>query len=266
MFSFLGTIVGYLGYINLSAKLKNQIYTILASCGNFYLLYVAYRFFLNGFYGRATLFILAFLVIGYFAYLNFLYYFTNKTSKYDISPKIEKILGIENKATEKKIKESQVTPGFVPTNGIFNANELLPTTLNFSKEQQQNLNELVKILEKNGYLKLDYANKDEQTLYELAKKNNQVYALDNAITLPYFELQGLEVYGGLNQLEKRPLATLKTIGLLEASSAKKTYQISLATVIITGGPYKTCGRASLMPEIDADFTLEIQVAYQKTTH
>ena len=80
----------YIGYFSMNAKLKSQVYTALGTLGNFYLLYVAYRFFANGFYLRGFLYILAFLVLAYFAYLNILYYFTkDKSSKYDITPKIE---------------------------------------------------------------------------------------------------------------------------------------------------------------------------------
>ncbi|MDO4455410.1 MAG: hypothetical protein Q4B66_01670, partial [Ligilactobacillus agilis] len=87
MVSILSMINSYLSYINLNVKIKNQVYTTLATIGNFYLLYVSYRFFVNGFIVRGLLFILAFLLIAYFAYLNILYYFTkDKKSRYDISP------------------------------------------------------------------------------------------------------------------------------------------------------------------------------------
>ena len=52
MFNFLSIISSYLGYINVNVKLKNRIYTVLGALGNLYLLYVALRFFANGFYFR----------------------------------------------------------------------------------------------------------------------------------------------------------------------------------------------------------------------
>lgn len=268
MFSFFGTIAGYLGYINLSVKLKNQIYTILASGGNFYLLYVAYRFFVNGFVGRGTLFILAFLIIAYFAYLNFLYYFTTKSSKYDISPKIEKMLGIAAKDPLATTSKSKPQPGFVQTNGIFSEEKLLPTIIDITPTQQQNLNMLVAKLEASGYLQLDYGQKDEASLLAKASQDAKpVYALQEPVVLPYFELQvtpqGLFVYGGLNQLEKYELAQIKTIGLLAAKNAQQDYDLTLATVVVQKGHYRRAGRASLMPETKADFALEVKVAYKE---
>ena len=88
MFSILGMINSYIGYFNMNATLKNRIYTVVGGVGNFYLLYVAYRFFANGFIVRGLLFILAFLALLYFTYLNILYFFTeDRVSKLDISPK-----------------------------------------------------------------------------------------------------------------------------------------------------------------------------------
>ena len=44
VFSILGMINSYIGYFNMNATLKNRIYTVVGGVGNFYLLYVAYRF------------------------------------------------------------------------------------------------------------------------------------------------------------------------------------------------------------------------------
>lgn len=267
MFSFFGTIAAYLGYINLSLRLKNQIYTILASLGNFYLLYVAYRFFINGFMWRALLFIAAFLVIAYFAYLNFLYYFTNKKSRFDISPKIERFLGIEAKDPLSEIKPNLVNhPGFIQTNGLFEHENLLPATVKVSLQQQENLSELVKKLQALGYVNLNYGNQDEKTLLSLAQQQKQpLYAL-TPIALPYFELKetptGIYVYGGINQLEVVQLAQLKTIGLLEAKAALQEYDLFLATVVVNQGPYRLAGRAGLMPEHRGEYGLDIKVAYR----
>lgn len=81
MFSIIGMINSYLGYINMNVRLKNLVYTVLGSVGDFYLLYVAYRFFSNGFWPQGALFVLAFLVLGYLAYLNLIYYITKKKFK-----------------------------------------------------------------------------------------------------------------------------------------------------------------------------------------
>lgn len=266
MFSFFGTIAGYLGYVNLSIKLKNQIYTILAALGNFYLLYVAYRFFVNGFPTRGLLFIVAFLIIAYFAYLNFLYYFTNKKSRYDISPKIEKLLGIEAKDPLSEVKNQPHHPGFVQTNGLFEHEDLLPATIVMTEQQKQNLALLVQKLKEMGYLTLNYGQQDEKTLLAQAQSTKKpVYAL-TPVALPYFELdltaKGLVVYGGINQLEKVELANLRKVGLLDAKQALAEYELFLATVVVNKGPYRLAGRAGLMPEKLGEFSLEIQVAYR----
>ena len=145
MFSILGMINSYIGYFSMNAKLKSQVYTALGTLGNFYLLYVAYRFFANGFYLRGFLYILAFLVLAYFAYLNILYYFTkDKSSKYDITPKIEQLLGIKAKdhLAEYEKRKNQA-PGYVQTNGIFKDEEFLPSVVTTNAEQKANIQALV---------------------------------------------------------------------------------------------------------------------------
>ncbi|MEI2413068.1 DUF6681 family protein [Ligilactobacillus salivarius] len=39
----------------MNVKIKNRVYTVVGGIGNFYLLYVAWRFFANGFIGRGLL-------------------------------------------------------------------------------------------------------------------------------------------------------------------------------------------------------------------
>ena len=89
----------------MNVKIKNRVYTVVGGIGNFYLLYVAWRFFANGFIGRGLLFILAFLVLLYFTYLNTIYWFTEKKAKWDISPKIENALGIKPKDPEEEARK-----------------------------------------------------------------------------------------------------------------------------------------------------------------
>ena len=38
MFSLLSMINGWIGYINMNAKIKNRVYTVLGGLGNFYIL------------------------------------------------------------------------------------------------------------------------------------------------------------------------------------------------------------------------------------
>lgn len=172
MFSILGMINSYIGYFSMNAKLKSQVYTALGTLGNFYLLYVAYRFFANGFYLRGFLYILAFLVLAYFAYLNILYYFTkDKSSKYDITPKIEQLLGIKAKdhLAEYEKRKNQA-PGYVQTNGIFKDEEFLPSVVTTNAEQKANIQALVKDLANVGYLDLNYGGMSEDDMLAIVRK------------------------------------------------------------------------------------------------
>lgn len=270
MFTLFDMIRSSLNYVNLSTVLKNRIYTILAGIGNFYLLYVAFRFFKNGFWGRGTLFILAFLVILYFTYLNLLYYFTkSKKSKYDISPWIEKVLHIQSKdpMTAAEEERREMAPGYVQTNGIFKDEDFLPATVIHTAEQRDNIQQIAAELIRMDYMKADYQGLTEEEIAEKIKTTGKpVPALSAPVALPYFELaqkgNSLVVYGGLNQIDRMEVATVKEVGLLTAREAVKRYQLYLATAVITGGPEKINGRTGLI-EKPTPYGVQVQVAYRE---
>lgn len=268
MFNLLSIISSYLGYINVNVKLKNRIYTVLGALGNLYLLYVALRFFANGFYFRGFLFILAFAVAAYFSYLNILYYFTkDKKSRYDISPVIERWLHIAppEAAEEGKMRRSAgPQPGYIQTNGLFDDDqEFLPAVITASSRERANIQQVVSDLERKGYLQLDYAGKSNQEIYRSGKRQA---ALSAPVTLPYYELvqtgKYLEVYGGVNQMERLPLGRVKTVGLLPAAEAMARYHLYLASAAIIKGPYKFAGRSDVVVQA-RDFDLDIKVAYRE---
>ena len=269
MVSFLSMINGYLSYINLNIKIKNRIYTAMATVGNIYLLYVSYRFFSNGYWGRGILFILAFLAIAYFAYLNILYYFTDdKQSKYDISPWIEKTFHLQAKDPLADAEKNKNVPaGFVQTNGIFEDQDFLPADITFTDQQKLNLEMIVEQLEAYDYIHLDYGNQSEASMFAQAQKGEFPHALAQPVALPYFDLAQnthgeLVIVGGLNQMQRKELGTVETVGLLPASQALKRYHLYLATVMLTGGPYRTAGRTSTVEKL-APFTLESRLAYRQ---
>lgn len=264
MFSILGMINSYIGYFNMNATLKNRIYTIVGGVGNFYLLYVAYRFFANGFIVRGLLFILAFLALLYFTYLNILYFFTeDRVSKLDISPKVEKMLGVKIPDT-RAAENAGVAPGFMQTNGIFKDEEFLPSTLRTNHKQRENLQKVVAQLEQVGYLQLDFGGKDKE-LFKKAKSGDRFFALNEPVALPYYELREVNgkllVYGGINQIERQELGEVTQVGLLRGIEALKRYRLSLAAAALTGGPYKFAGRSTMMQK-DEPYKLEIQIAYR----
>ena len=265
MFSILGMINSYIGYFNMNATLKNRIYTIVGGVGNFYLLYVAYRFFANGFIVRGLLFILAFLALLYFTYLNILYFFTeDRVSKLDISPKVEKMLGVKIPDT-RAAENAGVASGFMQTNGIFKDEEFLPSTLRTNHKQRENLQKVVAQLEQVGYLQLDFGGAKDKELFKKAKSGDRFFALNEPVALPYYELREVNgkllVYGGVNQIERQELGEVTQVGLLRGIEALKRYRLSLAAVPLTGGPYKFAGRSTMMQK-DEPYRLEIQIAYR----
>lgn len=270
MFSILGLINTWIGYINMNVKIKNRVYTVVGGIGNFYLLYVAWRFFANGFIGRGLLFILAFLVLLYFTYLNAIYWFTEKKAKWDISPKIENALGIKPKDPEEEARKKVARmrqARFVQTNGIFDENQdFLPAEITTSEAELANIQIVADSLKKINYLHLDYDGKSKNTIFKEIKSDGKVrYALgETPQALPYFELKNVEgklvIYGGINQIESYQLGTVKTIGLMPASEAAKKYHIYLATVVLTGGPFMIAGRSTAM-EDNEPFRIDAKIAY-----
>lgn len=249
----------------MNATLKNRIYTIVGGVGNFYLLYVAYRFFANGFIVRGLLFILAFLALLYFTYLNILYFFTeDRVSKIDISPKVEKMLGVKIPDT-RAAENAGVASGFMQTNGIFKDEEVLPSTLRTNHKQRENLQKVVAQLEQVGYLQLDFGGAKDKELFKKAKSGDRFFALNEPVALPYYELREVNgkllVYGGVNQIERQELGEVTQVGLLRGIEALKRYRLSLAAVALTGGPYKFAGRSTMMQK-DEPYRLEIQIAYR----
>ncbi|KRL97023.1 DUF6681 family protein [Liquorilactobacillus satsumensis] len=267
MFSIIGIINSYLGYINMNVKIKNQVYTVLGTVGNFYLLYVAYRFFANGFYARGALFILAFLALVYFSYLNVLYYFTKKTSRVDFSPFLEKKLGMKPKEEAVSGKHAAPNPGFVQTNGLFNQEKLMPAVLEMKPLHKRNLKEVVAQLEAQNYLKLDYGGLSEDEIFrETRRTKKHLNALKVPVALPFFELVPrageLVLFGGLNPIQKKELAIVRKVGLMPVKSALQQYDIFVATAVINGGPFKFAGRTTLMQE-EHDFELGVQLVYRE---
>ncbi|KRN07572.1 hypothetical protein FD15_GL000858 [Liquorilactobacillus sucicola DSM 21376 = JCM 15457] len=243
------------------------MYTILGTAGNFYLLYVAYRFLANGFLARGLLFVLAFFVISYFAYLNILYFFTSKKSRFDFSPWIEKKLGMKPKEETADKRNARPQAGFVQTNGLFKGEATLPAKLKRSPAEIQALNEIVAQLEAQGYLRLDYGGRSDDELFKLARtKKENIYALSEPVALPYFELVHeaghLDLYGGINQIERKKLGRIQSVGLMPAAEVERKYSLFIATAVVQGGAYKFAGRSTVMHE-DGPYDLKIQVAYRE---
>lgn len=171
MFSILDMINHALGYVNVNVKIKNQIYIGIGIAGNLYLGYVAIRLMQNGAWLRGILYMLVFLALIYFITLNVIYYFTNKTAKYDLSPRIEKLLGGKPKealAAEKQAQQSQQQP-YIPANGIFDGQELLPATVKTSRAEQENVHQIVDQLQAANIVRLDYGGLTDDAIIQQAQ-------------------------------------------------------------------------------------------------
>ena len=118
-----------------------------------------------------------------------------------------------------------------------------------------------------GYLDLNYGGMSEDDMLAIVREGSATsfQALAEPVALPYFELVEragrMFIYGGANQMEAKPLGEVKTIGLLSAREAANRYKLSVATACLTKGPYKVAGRSSML-EKDADFELDVQIAYR----
>lgn len=275
MLAILGTINTLIGYVNMNVKIKNRVYTLAALVGNLYMLYVAYRFFANGYPGRGALYLLAFLGLAYFSYLNVLYWFTKtKMSRFDISPKIERIFGIKPKDPEEEARKKVARAGllsragYVQTNGIFKDQHLLEATIHQDERQAAALQQLAHQLIGQKLVVLDFGGVKDTEILSDGTGTHHYPALAEPVALPYFALEQINgryvVNGGVNQFERLNLGEISTVGLMPIAAASAKYQLALATVVLTGGPYKYAGRNEVMVA-NQPFALHVQMAYQART-
>lgn len=267
MFSLLDLANHYLGFINVNLKLKNRIYTVLGFLGNWYLLYIASRYFINGYYVRGSLFILAFFVLLYFIVLNIIHYFTNKTTKFDPSPKIEKLLGGPPKQEIEGDKRRRMQPGYVQTNGLFDSKMLMPATLRTNRNEKENIQKIVDQMKQVKYSDFDYDGlSDDAIIKEIQKTGKPVSELAQPVAFPFFELkiedEKMNVYAGMNQIDKQLIGRLTHVGLSDIETAKEQYDIYLATATIYGGNQKVAGRSSVIEE-SHKFHVKVQIAYKE---
>lgn len=266
MLSFLDMVNHYLGYVNVSVKLKNRIYTVLGLLGDFYLFYIAVRYLQNGHPFWGLLILLVAIILLYFAFLNGVYYFTKKKAPFDISPKIEKLLGTKPKDAEATQPRRNSLGRNIPANGYFDEKKILPGKLMATPVQQQNVQNLATQLQQNRLLRLDYSGLGDREIMEQVQKDGKpVYASGPGVLIPYFEMQNednhLVVYAGLNQADKQPVGTVSTVGLQNVNDVRDQFKLYLANATLVGGPFKVVGRTTLI-EQDNDFAVAVQLAYK----
>lgn len=272
MFSFLDMLNHSLGYFNINTKLKNKIYTIVALLGDGYLIYVTYRLLANHVWVRGLLYCLAVLLISYYVYLNAVYYFLDKTSRFDVlSPWLVKITGYDQSNENPRKSRAERAAAVInnQANGYFTDSNLIQAEVAISHEEQRNLRHLVDQLVEQGIFIADYDDKDSTAIIdEYNQTHEPVYALNKNQTPPYFDLvhdeleHRLEIYAGLNQMERVKVGHITKVGLTDVHSAHEKYRLYLANVYVTGGPNKIPGRRGTTILTDGDFGLVAHVAYK----
>lgn len=266
MLSFLDMVNHYLGYFNISVKIKNRAYTILGALGDFYLFYIAFRYLQNGHPFWGLLILLVAVILLYFVFLNVVYYFTNKKAPFDISPKIEKWLHMKPKTEETTPQARRGYGRNIPANGYFDEKKILPGKLSTTVQEAQNVQNLATQLQQNRLLNLDYSGLGDREIMEQVQKDGKpVYASGPGILIPYFEMQTendqLVVYAGLNQADKQRVGTVSTVGLQNVRDVRDQFDLYLANATLVGGPFKVIGRTTLI-EQENPFTVAVQLAYK----
>lgn len=268
MLSGLQLLSQFLGYFNIKDKPKNRAITVIAFIVNFYLLYIAIdnlRY--AGYRWQGFWYLLAFLVLEYFLILNFIYYFTDKTVKFDISPYVEKALG-GNPNAASATSDGPLFNQNIPSAGLFDQKHILPAELHVDAVQQQNINELAQLLERKGYLHLNYSGLSDRELYkEACKTHEPILAMSKPLQLPFYELREdaythqLVVCAGMNSMTAKPVGTITKIGFTDVTATQPQYRFALANAYLSGGPFKRAGRNGMVAE-QRPFEVIVHVAYE----
>ncbi|USS86198.1 hypothetical protein M3M38_05750 [Fructilactobacillus cliffordii] len=263
MFSFLDVINSWLGYINIEPKTKGRIYDVLSFLGELYMAYITYRFLANGFWARGLLLLVVTVVLAYFLYLNTIYYFTNRTSKIDVTPWIYKILHIKPQPQTQGPKVRNI-----PANGIYDKRKTMPGKLTSNAPEQQFINQLAAELLQQGLLKDNYEGLSDWELKQRLQHEPRVDAIGQGTLLPYFAMKAENghhvVYAGLNEAHAQPVGTVTQVGLQSIDQVDANHvQIFLAAAYLTGGKFKQLGRRGVL-EQSADYQIELEIASKAT--
>lgn len=265
MFTVLDLVNHYLGYFTTNSKTKGRIYTVVSVVGVWYLLYLAYRFFENGRYLRAMFLAGLFVLLLYFVILNIFYYFTKQTTKWDVSPHIEKILGGPH--MEEDIKKESV---MIPGNGIYQRQNVMTGVIESNSIQYSHITTLAQELKQLGLITSDYGHLGDQAQRQIIAQNDVIFANHPGTLLPYFDMVSTsegdtKIMAGVNQLQAHDLGTLVMVGMTPTNQALQHYRLALASVLITGGSGHQATRTELI-DVERPYRIEVAVAYDKKEH
>lgn len=263
MFTILDLINHYLGYFTTSSRTKGRIYAVVGAVGVWYLLYLAYRFFENGRWLRGGLIAAVFVVLLYFVVLNLVYYFTDKTVKWDVSPRIEQVLGgPHNEEGQQQPQQSVI----MPVNGLYQRQNTMTGVIEIDSTQQDNIDQLVRLLDDLGLIQRDYGHLGEQAQRQIIAQRGVVFANHPGTLLPYFDMlttgDTVKIMGGVNQLQAYDLGSLVMVGMTPTKQALQHYRLALSSAVILGGAGHIATRRGLA-NVERPYKIQVEVAYEK---
>ncbi|GEK29213.1 DUF6681 family protein [Furfurilactobacillus siliginis] len=268
MLSLLDMANHFLGYFNVNTKLKGRIYTVLGFLGDWYLLYVGWRFIQNGGYVRGGLIVLAFLFLMYCTLVNFYFYFLKKRFVLDPSERIAQVLGDERlKEQDNRFSERDRLSHFAPATGLYDDKQVIPAKVEVSGTQHKNLAQIAAELKDAQLLPEDYAGASEAEVLAQAKETGKpVFAIGDGVPLPFFDLreesEHFVVYGGMNQMTALPVGRITRVGLSDIKTANAKFKLFVATAVLQGGTAKSAGRSGAI-ERQLPYTIKVEVAFSE---
>lgn len=259
MLTILDLVNHYLGYFTTASKTRGRIYTIVGAGGIWYLLYLAWRFYDNGRWLRGTLLLGLFIGLLYFVILNILYYFTNKRTKWDISPHVEKLLGGPH---EEKVEKKRAV--IMPIHGLYQRDHVMEASVEINDIHQRNIDMLAQSLQESGVLHQDFGELDETAQRAIIAQEGSISANYPGALVPYFTIEKIAsdtvIMAGVNQLRAMPVGYVRKIGLTDVETVAAQYNLAAATVLILGGPSHVNGRRELQT-VKLPYRLHVEIAY-----
>lgn len=258
MFSLLDLFNSYFSVFNVNSRLKGRIYTIIDFFGVSYLMYLTWSYLKNHAYAQGGLIGLATVVILYIALINFVYYFTNKSVKWDISPLFAKYVANPDAATGNNVQ-------YVPASGLYHSEDVLPAFVVSKNEDQERLRQLVSQMRNRGLIEDVFEDLSDKEQIQVLKKGQKFVYANDRIDLPYYRLQKtrnhLVVMGGMNEMQAQQIGIVEQVGLQPIAAAMKQYDFYIATAGITGGIAHEMGRNGLSV-VHLPYQLKVELAYK----
>ena len=267
MFSFLSLLsqgLNYFSFFNIGSRgnrILNRVYVVTGIIGDLYLFYAGVRFINNQYVFHGTLILLAATALIYFLYINFYYYFLNREAPLDVSPQIERKLGLAkfNQQAERSLNHLQNAPHRQISQTFQRS---LPARMTQNSLERRNLRFLIHDLIVHHKLRVDYAGLGHRQLVNRLKHNHYqpVYAIGAGALIPAFSFRHEVVYAGSDRFHQYPVGRLASVGLKRLSqlSPASRRHLRIASIILVGGPYLIMGRSGVY-ERRHSYQLQINV-------